>query len=136
MKMLSRALIAALLFQLAPACAQAQNSVAPAGLRQEFDGFLAKFRAALKANDAAAVAGMTRLPFMGDQASGDAVKFRAKIYPDLFPAKVRRCLARNKPAYDRDQQGNDNFHIICGEEIFYFTKRPQGFLFTEVGMND
>ena len=136
MKMRSRTLIAVLLFQLAPAGAQAQNSVAPASLRQEFDSFLMKFRAALKANDAAAVAGMTRLPFMGDPASGDAVRFRAKIYPDLFPANVRRCLARSKPAYDRDQQGNDNFHIICGEEIFYFTKKPQGFLFTEVGMND
>lgn len=136
MKMRSRTLIAILLLHLALASAQAQNSVAPAGLRQEFDSFLAKFRAALKANDAAAVAGMTRLPFMGDPASGDAAQFRAKIYPDLFPAKVRRCLARSKPAYDRDRQGNDNFHIICGEEIFYFTKRSQGFLFTEVGMND
>lgn len=136
MKMRSRTLMAVLLLQLAPASAQAQNSVAPAGLRQEFDDFLAKFRAALKANDAAAVAGMTRLPFLGDPASGDAVQFRAKIYPDLFPAKVRGCIAGSKPAYDRDQQGNDNFHIICGEEIFYFTKGPQGFLFAEVGMND
>jgi hypothetical protein len=136
MKMLSRTLMAVLFFQLAPACAQAQNSLVPAGLRQEFDSFLAKFREALKANDAVAVAGMTRLPFMGDPASGDTVKFSSKIYPGLFSTKVRRCLARSKPAYDRDQQGNDNFHIVCGEEIFYFTKSPQGFLFAEVGMND
>ena len=136
MSMSSRALIAVLLVQLAPALAQAQKSVAPAALRREFDGFLATFRTALKANDAAAVARMTRLPFMNDAARGDAAQFQAKIYPDLFTAKNRTCIARGKAVYDRDRQGNENFFIVCGQESFAFTKTPQGFLFTEVGMND
>ena len=48
----------------APCSALAQapkKAVASPALQKEFDGFIAKFRAALKANDSAAVAGMTRL---------------------------------------------------------------------------
>jgi hypothetical protein len=133
-KMLSRFLIAALLLQLAPAIAQAQKTAE--ALRQEFDAFLAKFRAALKANDPAAVAGMTQLPFMKNDYYGDVTQFPTKGYPDLFPPKVRRCIANSNATYDRDQKGNDSFRISCGEEIFVFAKTPQGFLFTEVGMND
>lgn len=137
MKTPSGVLIAALLLQLFPAVAQAQKTAeAPVTLRQEFDAFLAKFRAALKANDPAAVAGMTQLPFMKNDYYGDVTQFPTKGYPDLFPPKVRRCIANSNATYDRDQEGNDSFHISCGEEIFVFKKTPQGFLFTEVGMND
>lgn len=137
MKMLSHFMIAALLLQIAPAFAQAQETAeAPAALRQEFDAFLAKFRAALKANDAGAVAGMTQLPFMKNDYYGDVAQFPAKGYPNLFPPKVRKCIAGSKANYDRDQEGNDSFHILCGEEIFVFTKTQRGFLFTAVDMND
>lgn len=137
MKMLSHFMIAALLLQIAPAFAQAQETAeAPAALRQEFDAFLAKFRAALKANDAPAVAGMTQLPFMKNAYYGDVAQFPAKGYPNLFPPKVRKCIAGSKANYDRDQEGNDSFHILCGEEIFVFTKTQRGFLFTAVDMND
>jgi hypothetical protein len=40
-----------------------KKAVASLALQKEFDGFIGKFRAALKGNDSATVADMTRLPF-------------------------------------------------------------------------
>ena len=96
MKFLSRIVLAAALVHLAPAFAQApKKAVASPALRKEFDGFIAKFRAALKANDSAAVAGMTRLPFMNDSSIGDAAQFREKVYkPVLHGEKSRVYPAR------------------------------------------
>ncbi|MBN9081782.1 MAG: hypothetical protein BGP04_10425 [Rhizobiales bacterium 62-17] len=134
MKLLSTVVFVTALAQLAPAFAQApKKAVASPALQQEFNGFIAKFRVALKANDSAAVAGMTRLPF---EDSRDVAHFRAKAYPATFTSKNRTCLQRGKAVYDRDQLNNDNYFIFCGEQIFVFTKTPSGFLFTEVGMND
>ena len=93
-------------------------------------------RAALKANDSAAVAGMTRLPFMQDASTRDAAQFREKVYKRDFTAKKRACIQRAKAVYGRDGENNDNFFIFCGEDIFTFTKTPAGFLFTEIGVND
>jgi hypothetical protein len=122
---------------LAPAFAQApKKAVASPALQKEFDGFIDKFRAAVKANDSAAVAAMTRLPFMNDGSIRDATQFRAKTYPATFTAKNRACIQRGKAVYDRDQENNDNYFIFCGELIFVFTKTPAGFLFTDVGAND
>ena len=133
-----RIVLAAALIQLAPAFAQAapKNAVASPALQKEFDGFIGKFRAALKANDSAAVAGMTRLPFMNDGSIRDAAQFHEKIYKREFTAKKRACIQRGKAVYDRDGENNDNFFIFCGEDIFTFTKTPAGFLFTEIGVND
>ena len=133
-----RIVLAAALIQLAPAFAQAapKNAVASPALQKEFDGFIGKFRAALKANDSAAVAGMTRLPFMNDGSIRDAAQFHEQIYKREFTAKKRACIQRGKAVYDRDGENNDNFFIFCGEDIFTFTRTPAGFLFTEVGVND
>ena len=138
MKFLLKIVLAAALVHLAPAFAQApkKNAVAPPALQKEFDGFVAKFRTALKANDAAAVAGMTRLPFMKDNSISDAAQFREKIYKPDFTAKNSTCMQRGKAVYDRDGENNDNFFIFCGEQIFVFTNTPAGFLFTEIGVND
>jgi hypothetical protein len=126
--------LAGALVHLTPASAQPpkQAAAAPA-LQKEFDGFIEKFRAALKANDSAAVAGMTRLPF---ESVRDVAQFRAKAYPRTFTAKNRACIQRGKAVYDRDQASNDNYFIFCGQLIFVFTRTPAGFLFTEVGVND
>ena len=137
MKFLLRIVLAAALMHLAPAFAQApKNAVAPPALQKEFDGFIAKFRGALKANDSAAVAGMTQLPFMKDNSIRDAAQFRDKIYKREFTAKTRACVQRGKAVYDRDGLNNDYYVIFCGDDIFVFTKTPAGFLFTEIGMND
>ena len=137
MTFLLRIVFAAALVPLAPAFAQApKKAVASPALQKEFDGFIVKFRAALKANDSAAVAGMTRLPYMNDGSIGDAAQFREKVYKPDFTAKNRACIQRGKAVYDRDGENNDNYFIFCGESIFVFTKTPAGFLFTEVGVND
>ena len=137
MRLLSAIVLAAVLASLAPALAQApKKAVAPAAVRKQFDDFLAKFRAALKANDPAAVAGMARLPFEGDDSVRDAAQFRARIYLPKFTPNNRACLQREKAVYDRDGENNDNYSIFCGELIFVFTKTPAGFLFTDIGAND
>ena len=137
MNVLSRTLVALMLLPPASALAQAPKSPAPPRETQAaFNGFIAKFRAALKANDPAAVASMTKLPFMGDKTYSDPAQFRAKAYPEFLTAKNRACIQKKKAVYDRDGDGNDNFFIFCGESIFTFTKTPSGFLFTDVGAND
>jgi hypothetical protein len=137
MKFLLRIVLAAALVHVAPAFAQApKKAVASPALQKEFDGFIEKFRAALKANDSAAVAGMTRLPFMNDGSIRDATQFREKVYKRDFTAKNRACIQRGKAVYDRDGENNDNYFIFCGQLILVFTKTPAGFLFSEIGMND
>jgi len=56
MTFLLRIVLAAALVLVAPAFAQApKKAVASPALQKEFDGFIGKFRAALKVNDSAAV---------------------------------------------------------------------------------
>ncbi|WP_258767212.1 MULTISPECIES: hypothetical protein [Bradyrhizobium] len=137
MGFLLRIMLATALVNLAPAVAQApKQAVASPALQKEFDGFIEKFRAALKANDSAAVAGMTLLPFMNDSAIRDAAQFRAKTYSTFFTAKNRACIQRAKAVYDRDQEKNDYYSVFCGQDMFVFTKTPAGFLFTDIGAND
>ena len=137
MGFLLRIMLVTALVNLAPAVAQApKKAVASPALQKEFDGFIEKFRAALRTNDSAAVAGMTRLPFMNDSAIRDAAQFRAKTYPTSFTPKNRACVQRGKAVYDRDDYKNDYYSVFCGDMIFVFTKTPAGFLFTDIGVND
>ncbi len=115
--------------------AQAQRTRVPADIQKDYDQFIAKFRDALKANNAAAVTEMTKFPFYWNEMR-DADYFRKNIYGKVFTAKVRNCIARGKGVYDRSPQGNDNFTIFCGEELFLFTRTPNGFRFEEGGVND
>ncbi len=129
--------LAAALLPLAPALAQApKDAVAPPAVQKDFDGFIAKFRAAVTANDAIAVAGMTKLPYQTETSIRDAAQFRDKIYKRHFTAKNRACIQRSKPVYDRDGENNDNYFIFCSGQMFTFTKTPAGFLFAEVGDAD
>jgi hypothetical protein len=106
-------MLATALVNLAPAVAQApKKAVASPALQKEFDGFIEKFRAALRTNDSAAVAGMTRLPFMNDSAIRDAAQFRAKTYPTSFTAKNRACIQRGKAVYDRDGKTMQLLHLL------------------------
>lgn len=137
MKFLLRIVLATALVNLAPVVAQAKDAVASPAVQKEFDDFIAKFRAALKANDSAAVASMTRLPFMNDNAIRDAAQFGAKTYRTSFIAKNRACIQRGKAVYARDGEKNDSYSVFCGDElIFVFTRTPAGFLFTDISVND
>ncbi len=96
----------------------------------EFTAFWIKFKAALARNDKAAVADMTKLPFMFGSKELDRAGF-IKQYSSLFTPSVRRCFARAKPSQDQDAM-----EIFCGEEIFLFAKVGGTYKFTEIGVND
>lgn len=115
--------------------AQAQSAKVAADLQKDYDQFIAKFRVALKANDADAVTQMTKFPFYSGEMR-DAAYFRKNLYAKIFTAKTRNCLARGKGVYDRAPNGEDNFTLFCGENLFLFTKTPEGFRFAEGGVND
>ena len=137
MSILFRVVLVSALMGPALAFAQAPKEAVPSpAVQAEFDGFIAGFRKALKANDAAAVAGMTKLPFMGDKNYSNAAQFQAKGYREFLPAKDRACIQRKKAVYDRDGENNDSYYIFCGEQIFVFTRTPAGFLFTDISVND
>jgi hypothetical protein len=115
--------------------AHAQGARAPAAIQKDYDQFIVKFRVALKANDGAAVTEMTKFPFHSD-GMRDAAYFRQNIYGKIFTPKIRSCIARGKGVYDRAPNGEDNFSVFCGDDIYLFTRTPGGFRFAEVGVND
>ena len=137
MGFLLRIMLATALVNLAPAVAQApKKAVASAALQKEFDGFIEKFRAALGTNEFAAVAGITRLPFMNDSAVRDAAQFRAKTYPTFFTAKNRACIQRGKAAYDRDPGNNDNYALLLRRGHLRLYQDARGVPFYEhIGAN-
>lgn len=113
------------------------KQVAPSpALQAEFDAFIPKFRAALKANDGAAVTALTKFPFYYNDAQRDSAYFRSKVYAKIFTGSVRNCIQRTKATYDKDQLGAEHFLFFCGQLIVLVTKTPQGILFSETGVND
>ena len=102
----------------------------PSQTDPEFTAFLTKFRAALAKNDKAAVASMTKLPFLYDSKERNREEF-LRIYPQLFTPKIRRCIARAKPLKE-----GENYDVFCGELIFYFGKDGGEYKFLEFGVND
>jgi hypothetical protein len=145
MRVLPGLLLATALFSLsaalvAPASAAPQatpkQAVASPEVQKEFEAFIQKFRAALKTNDAKAVASLTKMPFLSHTDMYDAAAFQNKVYKKEFTAKTRACIERGKALYDRAPDKSESYSIFCGEEIFTFTKTPEGFLLTEIGAND
>jgi hypothetical protein len=127
-------LLGAVVIGAATSPAHAQRTKAPADIQKDYDQFIARFRNALKANDVAAVAAMTKLSFYRDDKQG--ADYVRKNYRDIFTAKVSGCIARNKGVYDRAPDGTHYFTVFCGEELFLFNKTPDGFRFAEVGVDD
>ena len=115
--------------------ALASDKVPPA-VQAEFARFMTKFRVALKANDAAAVAALTKLPFPGDASIGVAAQFQAKTYKESFSPKNRACIRRGNAIYALNDARDDTYAIFCGQLIFTFTRTPAGFLLTDIDMND
>lgn len=130
----STALVLAILVLAAMSPVSAQSRVS-AGLQKEFNTFMTVFRAALKANDSAAVTAMTRFPFHWNEFR-DQAYFQTTIYAKIFTPRIRNCLARGKGFHARNPAGGDDFTLICGEDLFLFTRTPEGFRFVETGMND
>ena len=94
-----RIVLTAALGHLAPVFAQAPpKAVASPALQKEFDGFITKFRAGLKANDSAAVAGMTRLPYMNDTSIRNATQFRERFISPTSRRRTGRASSAARPS--------------------------------------
>ena len=96
----------------------------------EFTAFWTRFKAAVARSDKAAVADMTKLPFMLGSEEVNRAGF-IRQYSSLFTPSVRRCFALAKPSHDQDAM-----EIFCGDQIFLFAKVGGVYKFTEIGVND
>lgn len=101
----------------------------PPALQAEFRAFIAEFRKALRANDASAVAALTRMPIYYDDANRDRAYFETRIYRQMFTQRDRNCLQTARPVYDKSGDGTEGFSLFCGNTIFSFTKKADGFRF-------
>jgi hypothetical protein len=76
--------------------ARATPAVGAADAGRDFDVFLDRFRAALHARDATAIADLTRLPFLYEGRRLDRAAF-VQVLPALFDARLSACLAQARP---------------------------------------
>jgi len=77
--------------------------------------FLAAFRPAVERGDAAAVAELTQLPFGYESEPRDREAFVRVVFPELFSAAVRGCLAKAQPTPE-----DGRWVAFCGPYLFYF----------------
>mgnify|MGYP001037983087 CR=1 FL=1 len=127
MKPFTRMLIIMALLLGTVATGRSQGKVADPG----FESFWKTFKAAIAKNDKEAVADVTKLPFLYDSKERDRAGF-IKIYPSLFTARIRRCIATAKLVKEQE-----NYDVFCGQLIFYFGKDSDGnYKFLEFGVND
>lgn len=103
---------------------------APAAAAPDFQAFHAAFRAAVARNDAAAVAALTRLPFRFEGRLHGAEAFRLQVWPRLFDAPLRRCLAQ-APALP---EGQDRV-VFCPPYALYFDARDGAWKLREFGVD-
>jgi len=109
---------------------------APPAVQAEFRTFIAEFRQALRANDASAVAALTRMPIYYDDAHRDRAYFETRIYRQMFTQRNRSCLQTARPVYDKPP-GSDGYYVLtCGDMLFSFTKKADGFRFEGTHPND
>ena len=101
----------------------------PPAVEAEFRQFIAGFRQALRANDASAVAALTRFPMYYNDAQRDRAYFESRIYRQMFTQRDRTCLQTARGVYDKDGEGTEGFSLFCGSTIFIFTKKADGFRF-------
>jgi hypothetical protein len=119
-----------LLLPVLCSCLAVSSQDRRAKIDPEFTAFWIKFKAAVARSDKAAVADMTKLPFLLDSKDADRAGF-IKQYSSLFTPSVRRCFVRAKPSQDQDAM-----EIFCDDEIFLFAKVGGVYRFTEIGVND
>ncbi len=110
---------------------------APPAIQAEFRAFIAEFRKALRANDASAVASLTHMPIYHDDAFRDRAYFETRIYRQMFTQRDRNCLQTARPVYDKPPGQDDGYYVLfCGDTMFTFTKKADGFRFEGTHPND
>lgn len=78
------------------------------------DEFLTKFRAVAAKPDAAALADLTRMPFLFDNKAHARDTFISHVVPRLFTPQVRKCLSHAKA-----QREDGRLVIWCKPYGFY-----------------
>ena len=117
----------------------AQNAEkAPPAVQAEFNTFIAKFREAVKANDAVAVTALTKFPFRQMSNMHNENAFQKQVYPKLFNTRIRDCVQKTRPVYSLDGQGNYNYSLLCGKSLLLIEKAASGgeFRFTETHVEE
>ena len=88
---------------LALAFFSALTSARAADADTEFDAFLARWRAAVAANDVDAVVAMTRLPFLFEGRDHAREGMAREVVPALLTVEVRHCLRTAAPLREDDR---------------------------------
>jgi hypothetical protein len=95
-------------------------AVPAGGGEGDFEPVLQRFRQALAARDGAALADLTRLPFLFEGRPRDRAGFM-RVAPRLFDAPTTRCLLAVRPVVE----GADRV-LSCRPYAFYFRRGPDG----------
>ncbi len=109
-------------------CSSAYAATKP--LDKDFLDFWSGFKGAIQKNDRAALASMTKLPYVLEEKKLDRAAFIAQS-GKIFSTAVRKCLLKEKPVADKDA-----VFVFCGEAIYVFAKDHGKYKFTEIGVND
>ena len=96
---------------------------------KKFQAFWTQFQGAVAKDDAAAVADLTKLPFMVSNESLDRAAY-IKQYKKLFGG-LKRCIAKGKPIKDEN-----SYAVFCGEQGMMFAEIDGEYKFTEFFAND
>lgn len=94
----------------------------------DFAAFHARWQGAVARGDAAAVAALTRLPFRFEGRLHGAEGFVRTVWPRLFDARLRRCVAERAP----QAEGADRV-LVCPPYALYFSAGPEGWRLREFG---
>jgi len=97
-----------------------------------FPAFWVQFKAAVAKGDKAAIAEMTKFPFVyltNQLSKTDFINQCGAI----FGKKTQRCFSNAKPA---KEDNRESYSVFCGEFIFVFEKVNGEYRFTDIGEND
>ncbi|KRA46259.1 hypothetical protein [Pseudoxanthomonas sp. Root630] len=86
----------------------------PVDADADFSAFLSRWREAIVANDAEAVAGMTQVPFLFEGEPRDRADVARTVVPALLTSDVRRCLHTAPPLRE-----DDRYVLSCVPYLFY-----------------
>ena len=92
----------------------------------EFDAFLARWRAAVAANDVDAVVAMTRLPFLFEGRDHAREGVAREVVPALLTVEVRHCLRTAAPLRE-----DDRYVLSCVPYQFHLGRVDGGWRWVE-----
>ena len=117
---------------MTPLAAPAQDAEVqqPTPSDPAFLAFWERFREAVTLDDREAVLAMTRLPITLEGQAYDGAGF-VERFDWLFTSNEKECFASEMPHRD-----NGTYELFCGGMIFVFRDDGEGYLFSEIGVDD